>query len=379
MCDNFIMQRIGIFGGTFNPVHAEHLNIAKNAVKELGLNFLYVMPTFLPPHKDTLPAPASDRINMLKIAFSGMPKIEISDYEVQKGGKSYTFQTVEHFKDDDTELFFIIGGDMLTDFKNWKNPQRILDCCKIAVFEREGFYTDFEGEKEYFKTHFGKDFIKLSYVGKKVSSTKVRVYSTLGLNTDGLTIPLVADYIREKDLYCSSDYVEFLKANLSEKRLIHTANVAVLAMDKVKELSLDAEKVMTACILHDVAKYLKAEDFSSFNLPKDVPPPVVHAFLGAFVAEHLLGISDKEILDAIRYHTSGRAKMSKLEKLVFVADMLEEGRDYDGVDKLREFYKGDLDTCFEECLKEEVIHLKNKGQKIYGKTLEAFDYYVKGE
>ena len=81
------MKKIGILGGTFNPVHVEHVALAISAVSELGLDKLLIMPTYLPPHKNVIPAPAIDRVNMLKIAFSGQEKIEISDYEILKEGK----------------------------------------------------------------------------------------------------------------------------------------------------------------------------------------------------------------------------------------------------------------------------------------------------
>ena len=84
------MKRIGIFGGTFNPVHIEHVALAKSAIIELGLDKLIVMPTFLSPHKENSPAPAEDRINMLKIAFADVEKVEVSDYEILKQGRSYT-------------------------------------------------------------------------------------------------------------------------------------------------------------------------------------------------------------------------------------------------------------------------------------------------
>jgi len=373
------MQKIGIFGGTFNPVHAEHVNVAKNAIKELGLDKLYVMPTFITPNKNTAPVSAFHRVEMLKLAFLGVDKVEISDFEIKKGGKSYTFETIEHFSSENVELFFIVGGDMLTDFKTWKNPERILAKANLAVFEREGYITDFEGERQYFLKRFNKEFIKLSYVGKNLSSTKIRVYSALGIETLNESIDKVTEYITENGLYIKQDYLTFLKNNLTKKRLLHTANVAVLALKKAKELSLDVNKVFTACILHDVAKYLDPKDFLSFELEKDMPAPVIHAFLGAFVAEYFLGVEDRDIINAIKYHTTGRRNMSDLEKLVFVADMLEEGRTYEGVERLRSFYDKDLDTCFIECLKEEIEHLKNKGQKIYYLTIEAFNYYVKGE
>ena len=373
------MEKIGILGGTFNPVHKEHVSVAKSAIKELGLDKLFVMPTFLSPHKNSIPASPIDRLNMLKIAFKDDEKVEVCDFEILSEGKSYTYKTVEHFKEKGYEkIYFIMGGDMLTDFKTWKFPERILSACDIAVFERENFCTDFDGEREYFKSHFNKEFVKLNYLGKDASSTKIRVYSAFGLKAEEDLPDGVFEYITENGLYSADKYEKFIKEHLPIKRVIHTANVVITAMQKAKPLGLDENKVRLAATLHDVAKYLDYKSVEGFVLPDGVPEPVVHAFLGAFVAQKYLGVDDEEVLDAIRYHTSGKAEMSLLGKLIFVADMVEEGRDYEGVDKLRALYKkDDFEKCFIECLKEEFLHLINKKQYIYCETINAFAYYVK--
>ena len=208
------MERIGILGGTFNPVHVEHVALAKNALEELKLDKLFVMPTFISPHKNSAPAPAEDRINMLKIAFSGEEKIIVSDYEIQKQGKSYTYLTVEHFKNTfDAKLFFICGGDMLTNFKTWKYPERILNACDLAVFGREEVFTDYEKEKKYFKERFNKDFIRLSYKGNNASSTKIRIYSSLGLPLLGIAPNGIEEYIKQNKKRTKS-FVRFCFANL---------------------------------------------------------------------------------------------------------------------------------------------------------------------
>ena len=372
------MKKIGIFGGTFNPVHIEHVSLAKSAIEQLGLDKLIVMPTYLSPHKEKSPAPAEDRINMLKIAFSGIEKVEVSDYEVLKQGKSYTYQTMEHYsQNNDAKLFFIVGGDMLVNFKTWRNPERILSCCTLAVFSRQNFFVDYDKERQYFLKTFNKEFVKLSYVGQDFSSTKIRTYAKLGLSLDGLTPKGVEEYIRENHVYLPDKYEQFILKSLPEKRLKHTADVVVCALKKAKELGLDEEKVRIATTLHDLAKYIDHNTVEGFSIDEDVPEPVIHAFLGAFIAKKYLGV-DEEIEDAIRYHTSGKANMTPLSKLVFVADMLEEGRNYLGVEKLREFYeKEDFEKCFAECLKEEFLHLMNKKQRIYVETINAFNYYVK--
>ncbi len=373
------MKRIAIFGGTFNPVHREHVSLCKKAIEELNLDKLIVVPTFMPPHKHIVPAPPEDRLNMLKIAFSGAENIEISDYEIKNGGKSYTYLTVEKFREiyPDVELYFLVGGDMLTDFKTWRYPERILKSVKLAVFSREDFFADFDGEHKFFKERFGTDFITFKYRGNSVSSTEIRIKCALGLDSRNLLPDGVYDYIMKNGVYKGDKYTDFIKKVLPEKRLIHTAGVYVAAMKKAKELSLSEDKIAAATLLHDCAKYMNPSDFPEFSLPDNVPPPVVHQYLGAYVAETVLDVKNAEVLDAIRYHTSGRADMTTLGKLVFVADMVESGRHYEGVEELKKLYEGDFETCFKECLKEEVAHLLKKGQYIYEKTLEAYDYYIK--
>ncbi len=372
------MKRIGIFGGTFNPVHLEHVNMAKQAIKELQLDKLLIVPSKVPPHKNTIPAPGEERLKMLKIAFSNVEKVEISDWEINNDGKSYSYLTVEHFSEvyKNANLYFIVGGDMLNDFRTWKNPERIMQLVDLAVFHREGYFTNYEEEKKYFIKRFSKPFIKLNYVGKNLSSTKIRVFSAFGLNLEGQTIEEVSNYIQKSNLYAQNNIIEFVKKNLTTKRLIHTANVTILALSKARELQLDENKITTACILHDCAKYLNPQDYKGFSLPIDVPSPVVHAFLGEYVARNVLGIEDEEVLDAIKYHTSGKANMSKLAKLVFVADMIEEGRDYEGVEILREEFEKNFENCFLLCLKEEMQHLINKKSNVYIETINAYDYYI---
>ena len=104
--------------------------------------------------------------------------------------------------------------------------------------------------------------------------------------------------------------------------------------------------------MHDCAKFLGADapELKGFKCPENVPPPVVHQFSGAYVAEHTFGVKDEAVLNAIRYHTSGRENMSGLDKLIFLSDLLEEGRDYNGVEELREIFKKDIDECLKVAL-----------------------------
>ena len=251
------MQKVGIFGGTFNPVHSEHISLAKTAVKELGLDKLYIMPTHISPHKSGAVVSAKDRLNMLKLAFLDDEKIEVSDFEVKSGGVSYSFITAEHFKKihSGAEVFMLIGADMLKDFKTWKNPERILDAVTIVACKRQDYSVDFSAEIDYIFNRYNKKIKEMTFNGKSVSSTKIRAIASLSLSVEEFTDKKVADYIKDNELYAGGLYHEYLKRVLPEKRLIHTASVIETALRKAKENNLSEEKVTISALLHDVAKY----------------------------------------------------------------------------------------------------------------------------
>ena len=372
-------MKIGIFGGTFDPIHNEHINMALSAKEELGLDKLYIVPAYVSPFKSAYDVTQPvHRLNMVNIAFMDYPDVTVSDYEIKAGGASYTYKTVEHFKKlhPKDKLYFIIGGDSLGTFFNWANPEIITKHADIAVVLREGVYIETDKLQKKFKKLFNKDFIKLTYTGASVSSTKIRMTARFCLPLEGLVPKEVEDYIVKYDLYEDSPYIDYLKSVMTESRLKHTVNVVTAAMTKAKSLKLDEKKVYLAATLHDLAKYQNPDDFPGF-VYKGIPKQVVHAFLGAYIIENVLGITDKDVIDAVKYHTTAKAPMSTLQKLIFTADMIEDDRTYDGVEELRKiFYTESLDKAFTECLKEEVKHLQQKGYELFTETQNAYNYYV---
>jgi predicted HD superfamily hydrolase involved in NAD metabolism len=147
------------------------------------------------------------------------------------------------------------------------------------------------------------------------------------------------------------------------------------------KMRLPERQALTAALLHDCAKNLDKDSpyLQGFVLDPawgDVPPPVLHQFTGAYVAERSFGVQDQEVLNAIRYHTSGRENMSPLEKLVFLADMLEDGRAFEGVEELRRLFweETDVDICLKAALARSLEFIKEKGEKIYPLTEAAYRY-----
>lgn len=383
-------MRIAVFGGSFDPVHNEHVTLALRAVESLRLDKLFVMPASKPPHK-----PGKEltddihRLEMCRRAFFGNEKITVSDYEIKKGGTSYTFETCRYFREQypTADIFWIVGTDMLRDFPTWKNTQSILCDVTLAVCarnEEEGWLAK---EKEDFFNRFSKTFEVIAYNGKDVSSTRIRVLLGAGENVDEFVPAPVVSYCKEHNLYVV-EYAKEALLGLKESRKEHSFLVAETAMKKAVELKVSERKALVAGLFHDCAKNLTLESplLKNFQLDekyKDVPENVLHQFTGAYLAEKVFGVTDEEILDAIRYHTSGKSRMSTLGKIVYLADMVEKSRSYPGVEKLRATFheKGEdaLDRCLLMALSRTTEYLKEKGAEVYPLTLEAYHYYKQGE
>lgn len=370
-------MKIAIFGGSFNPVHNEHKNLISAAIESLRLEKVIIMPTHITPFKNqNTVAEDGHRLNMCRIAFSGVKEAEISDCEILRGGVSYSYLTCEEIrkKYPQDELFFIVGGDMLKNFPDWKNPQRILNSVKLAACARE-CRTDLKNSLKKFKSVFGFEPLIFNYVGGKVSSSKIRALAALGEDVSHLTGSETAKYIKDNGLYLMPGICN-VKNMLTPDRWAHTVRVAVMAAENCRRINVSERSAIIAAALHDCAKYLKKDSpqLKGFTFPQDVPEPVVHQYAGAFVAEHTFGIVDNDILNAIRYHASGRENMSGIEKLLYLCDMLEEGRNFNGVENLRKLFYKDIDGCLSAALEHNLNYLNSYGNTIYPLTQKAYGY-----
>ena len=380
------IMRIAVFGGSFDPVHTEHVRLVEAAIQELALDKLFVMPASAPPHKlGKVLSKDEDRVAMCRIAFRNVEKAEVSDYEIAKGGTSYTYLTCQYFRAQypDAEIFWIVGTDMLRDFPTWKNPENILENVTLAVCGRaEENISWHKEEQANFVARFGKDFCPFTYNGAAVSSTKIRVLAGAGMDLMPYVDKEVAEYIRREGLYFIPKANEALALE-NPKRRAHSLRVAELAASRAVKLGISEKQAITAALFHDCAKNLTDDSpyLQDFILPTEwggVPYEVAHQFAGAYVAEKWFGVTDEDVLNAVRYHTSARPNMSELEKLIFLADMLEEERNYQGVDELRLLFwrEKDLDKCLAEALYQTLLFLEKKGGEIYPLTKAAYDFYA---
>ncbi|CAM4194615.1 bis(5'-nucleosyl)-tetraphosphatase (symmetrical) YqeK [Paenibacillus alkaliterrae] len=172
--------------------------------------------------------------------------------------------------------------------------------------------------------------------------------------------------------------IEKVKVEMPERRWLHTQGVMETAVVLAERFGEDPVRAELAAILHDVSKYWPTERMAGIIRDKGLPAELLlydkelwHAPVGAWVAEHEYGVTDAGVLDAIRYHTSGRRGMSKLEKIVCLADYMEPGRDFPGVDTIRELSREHLDQALLAGFNSTISFLLEKGKRIFPLTLEA--------
>ncbi len=199
-------MRIGIFGGTFDPPHLGHKKYADEFMKKLSLDKLLVMPTAKPPHKShDNTASSADRLRMSQLTFGGDDRVEVSDLEISRGGKSYTYETVADLAEvyPNDELIFLLGSDMLLSFHTWKNPDVILKYVKICAVTRcDEIHA--QNLREYIEEYFPEKkerFIICDFEPIELSSTFLREAVANGKSIEGLIAPQVLKYIKEKELY----------------------------------------------------------------------------------------------------------------------------------------------------------------------------------
>lgn len=196
------MRRVGIYGGTFNPPHVGHIEAAKAFITQAKLDTLIIMPAFIPPHKQTDNlVNCDDRLEMCRLAFGNIPNTEISDLEISRGGKSYTYLTLQELASNDAELYFLCGTDMILTMDTWKNPEVIFSLAKICYIRRESdnAISELLIEKcgDYFQK-YGADIIQINTEAIEISSSEIRAEDGIW---DRYLTANVIDYIRNQGLY----------------------------------------------------------------------------------------------------------------------------------------------------------------------------------
>ena len=374
-------MKIGIFGGTFDPVHNGHVALAKSAIEQVPLDKLIVVPARMQPFKVQQEVTSGDhRINMLKRAFQDVPEAEVSSYELEKTGISYTVDTMNYFQKKYPQDFlcFVMGSDAFLRILDWKNSEFLLRQYAFVIGGRPGYKdTDLHEVANKVKEKYGSELIFLNNNLIEQGSTQIRNTVENKIDLSDCVPEDVEEYIISQGLYLNEDIREYIQRNYSEKRKEHTLRVEAIAVKLGQAFGGDINKIRTAALFHDLCRGMEinklnqyVQDFGLANKYLD-NPNLAHAKIGAIFMTKDFGINDQDIINAVSYHTTGRKGMSLLEKIIYLADAIEPGRDYPGVDELREIAFKDLNQAILVSLEQSISFVKEKGYDLENDTIEA--------
>ena len=391
------MAKIGIYGGTFNPPHIGHIRAACCAVSVLGLQKLLLIPDRIAPHKvmpESSAAP-EQRLQMVRLCADGDPYLEVTDMELKREGPSYTYQTVQALKEQypDDSLFLLIGTDMFLTFQQWKNAEYLWKNVTLGVFYRgqKDEVNAIARHKEEMEA-LGAKVVLIENPVVDISSTQLR--RLLAFDCAGPFLPKgVYDYIRSNKLYGTGENYRNLTMDrlenvvtelLDPKRVPHVFGCRDTAVELAKRWGADETDAARAGLLHDITKALDGKLqltlCREYGIVLDAfftkNPKTLHALTGSLVAERIFG-ENEAVVSAIRSHTTGKAGMNTLEKIIYVADYMEPNRNFPGVEELRRLAYSDLDGALKLGLEMTLSLLEKQGSEISPESREALAYLNK--
>ncbi|PPE04514.1 nicotinic acid mononucleotide adenylyltransferase [Entomoplasma ellychniae] len=364
-------KRIALFGGSFDPVHTDHLSMALACKEDLKFDEIWMIPTFLSPFKISVNTTNKHRIEMLNIMIEGYDFIKIQEFEINNNKPTPTIETVKHFKSiyPEYDFAFVIGTDNLDRLEEWNNFYELIDLVEFIVFKRS----------ENFKSNIAKKYNFKIYDFKNtfLSSTNIRKLVDIE-NQD----KRINQYINDHLLYLNKRLEPFL----DEERYQHCINVGEMAYLLAIKHKVNVHKARIAGTLHDVTKRWpkdrQLEYLNKYN-PELIEEPfaVWHSYTGAFHLKYDWLITDQEIINAVFNHTVGSDKMTDLDMVVFCADKISKERNYENVNFFRAECFKDLKNGFKLLLEQQLINAtQNKDVNNLGKNIfKTAKKYLKGD
>ena len=393
-------MNIGVYGGTFDPPHWGHITAARAAMEQLGLDKLVLIPDRVPPHKALPEGSASpeQRLEMAALATAELGKrAEVSDWELRRNGPSYTSDTLAELRREYPEdtLWLLMGSDMFLSLQTWHAPEEIMALARIAPFSREAEDESaaFAAQKVRLEREYGAQIcIVQNPEVRELSSTEVRAALAAGQGGD-LLPPAVYGYVLREHLYGTHKVLTGLTPDelrpialsyLKPKRMPHVLGTEQEAVRLVRRYGGDETQARIAALLHDCTKKLDmAQQLAlceKYGIMLDELEQkalkLLHSKTGAAIARDVFGVEDA-VYDAILYHTTGKPDMTRLEKIIYLADYIEPTRDFPGVDVLRKTVYEDLDKGLLMGLTMTIQEMEEMGNPVHHLTRDARDYLLK--
>lgn len=383
--------KIGIMGGSFNPIHNGHVALARTAIEQAGLEKVLFIPTGNPPHKLAGLAPASMRYDMTRLAIAGEEGLVPCDIEVRREGMTFTVDTLRQLQGEnlDASFYFIIGEDTLGELPKWREPAEVAKRCTFLVARRPRSHEHGNAGGEQLQAMDG-TYSYLEMPQMDVSATAIRNELATGKFSSWLH-PAVAGYIHGMGLYGVqapstkvAQAIPRLMETLSMRRMGHSLCVMTCAMDLASCHGLSREKAALAAVLHDCAKEMPLGKMQALCSGMVVEPHILsspfllHGMAGAALASREYNVQDEEVLSAITCHTVGKVNMTKLDMVLFLADKIEATRNYPGVTAIRENARENLYAAMALSIQRNLDHLKEKGKYVDPATYDVLQW-VEGQ
>lgn len=377
-------KRIGIMGGTLDPVHNGHLAITKACMREAELDGAVLLPAGDPPHKKGETG-GRHRLRMAELAAAELEGCRALDLEIRRPGVTYTVDTLTELREayPDTEWYYIVGADTLNVLDTWREFPRVAGMCSFLVTGRPGIADGRMEERcRELAEKYGARVILTKAVGPDISSTAIRENVAEGRPISGMVPASVEEYIRREGLYlcryAPEQILERLRGELSEHRFQHTLGVSSMCRRLAEKYGVPPERAYLAGLLHDCAKGMApmamrtmiAESGLETDAQETEQDQLLHAPAGAILAEREYGVRDREILSAIRCHTLGDEGMTPLELLVYVCDFCEPNRrPFRGLEEVRKLAETDLVQAAIACAEKTGEYVRVKGGRPHPRTL----------
>jgi nicotinate-nucleotide adenylyltransferase len=374
----------GFLGGSFDPVHKSHIALARAARRERGLKAVYLVPAARSPFKDGAPrASAADRLAMLRRAVRGVPGLRVGDWEIHRPGPSYTHATLRRLRRafPGRRWEVLLGEDAWAGFRGWRRWREIARRHPLVVARRPGSQP---------APRAGVHFLKARL--RPISSTAARAAIAQNGPWRGMVPEGAARVIESRRLYrapaaLSPAGARALRRFLTGERWRHSKAVALWARDLAQRHGVDPVRAERAGWWHDVAKNWSPGRLRAYARRKKIPipwggtkslDPLLHGPVGARWARDRGFLTDPAALAAIARHTVGARRMSRLDKILYVADFSSPDRRYPEAARVRRWAVADLDRALRAALRAKLLHTLERGRIVMHTSVGLWNHLLSG-
>ena len=330
-------MRIGVFGGSFDPIHKAHIKLAKFAYNELKLDKMIFVIAYKNPFKKKNKYQSSlHRLNMLKLVIP--EDWIICEFELKRKCVTYTYQVINHIYRKENQLFYILGSDNIEKLNKWENIDNFKDKVNFVSFKR----------KKDIINHINIKRFNIKMLNNDIYENSSTLYKRGNIS---VVDKKVQNYIAENWLYL--DIIAF--NCLPQKRYIHSKNTAILANTYAKVNNLNTKAAYFAGLMHDFTKYWTPEEhyyiMDKYNIDHtNMPNPILHQYSGALWIKYEYKSKNEEIYNAILKHTTTDKNMSTFDKSIYLADKLSNGRRFNNITNIRNLAIKNIDSAYDKLL-----------------------------